>query len=264
MCSLRTALVQLLDLHDVEFVVSKPFPSPAGAHLDALGPKAAEWGLEPPYVSHGKGDDSILACLAVLREYQSRGVIKRVGIAGFPLPVLLRLSLLELAATGKPIDVVQSYSHQTVLCSTLGDGFLRALTEDAKVPQVMNAAPLSMGILTAGGGPSWHPAKKVSALYEATREAVVLAKEKGSTIEAVACGFGYKDLRQDNGAPVPVVVGCTNLDQLHQTLQTYAEVNGHGALQPERIEAEKAVLELFKERGVHNVSWQSPAPDSLG
>lgn len=255
------------DLHDVEFVASKPFPTPAGAHLDALtDPQvAAAYGLDDPTVSYGPGDDKILACLAVLREFQARGVVKRIGIAGLPLPVLLRISLLALHKTGVPIDVVQSYSHQTLQCSTLGDGFLDALTTTARVPQVLNAAPLSMGILTAAGGPAWHPAKQIPALYGATREAVELARQCGSTIEAAACGFGYRELRDGNGVPVPVVVGCTDLAQLHQTLRTWADVNGGGAVEgvEERLVAEDKVVELFKERGVHNYMWQSPAPEAF-
>jgi aryl-alcohol dehydrogenase-like predicted oxidoreductase len=192
---------------------------------------------------------------------QAEGKIRAVGLAGYPLPTLLRLALLILHETGSPVDVVQTYAHQTLLCSTLEDGFLAAFAT-ARVAQVVNAAPLSMGILTAGGGPAWHPAKSVAAVYDATREAVQLARECGSTIEAAACGFGYRTLEY-NGAPVPVVVGCTNLDQIHQTLRTYAEVNGDGPADPSRVKAEKALVELFAQRGVKNVSWQSPAPDAF-
>lgn len=232
-------------------------------HLDALTTPAA-YHLDTP-TSLGAGDDAVLAALGALRELQAAGKIRRVGLAGYPLPTLLRLSLLVLERTGVPVDVVQSYAHQTVLCSTLGDGFLDALTERAGVRQVVNAAPLSMGILTAGGGPEWHPAKRVPAVYDATRAAVDLAREKGSSIEAVACAFGYRTLRQTGGGIVPVVIGCTDLEQLHVTLRAYADVNG-GEVDPEverrRDDAEREVLALFKERGVHNVSWQSPPPDA--
>lgn len=241
-------------------MASKPFPTPAGAHLEALSAKAAEYGLDNPGVSYGEGDDSILASFEALRQLQAEGKICRVGLAGYPLPVLLRLCLLILAKTGRPVDIVQSYAHQTLLCSTLEDGYLSAF-EKARVPQVVNASPLSMGILTAAGGPDWHPAKRVPALYEPTRQAVQIAKECGSTIEAAACGFGYRTLEY-NGHPVPVVVGCTNLDQIHQTLRTFADVNS-GRADPAREKAEKAILELFESKGVRNISWQSPAPEAL-
>lgn len=256
------------DLHDCEFVANAP---PAqGTHLDALGASAAAYHLSDlgTTTSLGAGDDAVVVALEALRDLQAEGKIRAVGLAGYPLPTLLRLSALILARTGKPVDVVQNYAHQTLQCSTLGDGYVSAL-EKAGVRQVVNAAPLSMGILTAGGGPAWHPAKAIPSVYGATREAVELAKERGSTIEEVAIAFGYRDLRQSNGAVVPVVVGCTDLEQLHATLRAYADVNaekredtaGEKERREKRDRVEEEVIALFKERGVHNVSWQSPAPD---
>ncbi|BEI90139.1 uncharacterized protein CcaverHIS019_0302090 [Cutaneotrichosporon cavernicola] len=253
---LQTLYLDVVYLHDVEFVADAP---PAqGTHLDALGDGAAEYhltSLEPL----GAGDQVVLAALDALRDLQSEGKIRAIGIAGYPLPTMLRLCRLAQAA-GHPVDVVQSYAHQTVLCSTLAS-FLPAF-EAAGVKQVVNAAPLAMGILTAHGGPEWHPAKYVPAVYDATRAAVRLAKEMGSTIEDVACAFGYRPLNMANGAVVPVVIGCTDLKQLHMTLKSYAEVNG-GQVSEATLEAEDAVVKLFEERGVHNVSWQSPAPKDL-
>lgn len=240
----------------MEFVVTAPFPCPTGSHTDALATEAEAYHLTPPLESLGEGDDSVLECLRTLAEFKAEGKIRRIGIAGYSLPVLLRMCIL--AKEEKLVDVVQTYAHQTIHCSNLG-AYLPAFAE-AGVAQVINAAPLSMGILTAGGGPEWHPAKKIPELYGATREAVEIAKECGSTIEDVACAFGYRTLRQPDGKVVPVVIGCTELKQVHQTLHVYADVQA-GVEDERRDKAEKKVLELFKTRGVHNVSWQSPAPD---
>jgi aryl-alcohol dehydrogenase-like predicted oxidoreductase len=232
-------------------------------HLFALGSESEAYGLSPEDAgtSFGPGDDSILACVAALRGLQSVGKIRRVGLAGYPLPVLLRLSRLVLARTGTPIDVVQTYAHQTVLCDTLG-AFLPALAE-ARVPQVVSAAPLSMGLLTAGGGPAWHPARRVPALFDATREAVTLAREQGNgvSIEAAACAYGYKPL-EHGGAPVPVVIGCTNLDQVHLTLRAFGEVQ-RGEVSADNLRVQEELVKLFEGRGVRNVSWQSPAPEAF-
>lgn len=249
--------LSILDLHDVEFVASKPFPAPAGFHLDALESNSAEWGLDDPPRSYGAGDDSILACVAALRGLQAEGKVRRFGLAGYPLPVLVRLSHLILASTGRPVDIVQTYAHHTLACADL-TGFLPAFAA-AKVGQVVNAAPLAMGLLTTGGGPEWHPAKQVATLRDAAAEAVGVARAKGSSIEAAACGFGYREIEYA-GAPVPVVVGCTDLAQLHQTLKAYKAVNGgEGTTR----EAEEAVMRLFEERGVRHYSWQSPMPQAF-
>ncbi|KAL1409991.1 hypothetical protein Q8F55_003991 [Vanrija albida] len=256
---LKTAYLDVVYLHDVEFAAAGPFPVPAGLPLASLS--AGTEGLSPPYVSLGPGDDAVLASLAALRELQAEGKIKRVGIAGYTLPVLLRLALLVLHTTGRPLDLVQSYSHQTLQNSALGDGYLAALNDSARVAQVVNAAPLSMGLLTRSGGPEWHPARSVPKLHPAVAEAAELAAARGTSIEAVSIAFGYKELQQADGAVVPVVVGCTNLAQLHQTLQTFHDINSGADAERDAVAAE--VVELFKQRGVHNYSWQSPGPGSF-
>ncbi|TXT11113.1 hypothetical protein VHUM_01864 [Vanrija humicola] len=257
---LRTDYLDVVYLHDVEFAASGPYPVPAGLPLESLA--AGTEGLAPPYTSLGAGDDAILASLAALRELQAEGKIKRVGIAGYTLPVLLRLALLVLHATGRPLDLVQSYSHQTLQNSALGDGYLAALNADARVGQVVNAAPLSMGLLTRSGGPEWHPARKVPKLHPAVAEAADLAAAHGTSIEAVAIAFGYKELRQADGKVVPVVIGCTTLPQLHQALQTFHDINS-GAVDEKRDAVAAEITELFKQRGVHNYSWQSPGPNQF-
>jgi aryl-alcohol dehydrogenase-like predicted oxidoreductase len=142
--------------------------------LEALtNPKEREqYHLDPPYKPAGPGEQSILDTYAALRELQLAGKIRKIGIAGYPLPFLLRLALLIKEQTGRPIDIVQSYAHQTLLNSTLSAGYIAAF-ERAGVKQVVNAAPLSMGILTTQGGPDWHPIREVKEgrYYQATRDA---------------------------------------------------------------------------------------------
>ncbi|KAL7421550.1 hypothetical protein Q5752_003319 [Cryptotrichosporon argae] len=265
---LQTDYLDVVYLHDVEFVASAPFPVPAGHHVDALQPAStasAAYHLDAPHVSLGAGDDAILSCFAALRGLQAAGKVRAIGLAAYPLPTLLRLSLLVLAATGRPVDIVQSYAHHTVLTPTLAP-FLDALTGPAQVGQVVNAAPLAMGILTTSGGPDWHPARSADAdaarLFAATREAVKLARERGTSLEDVAIGFGYRTLRQLDARPVPVVVGCTDLDQLRATLEAYTAVNGGEGEEAakKRKAVEEEVGELFEQRGVRGWSWQSPGP----
>lgn len=176
--------------------------------------------------------------------------------------MLLRLALVVLHTTGRPLDLVQSYSHQTLQNSALGDGYLAALNDQAKVEQVVNAAPLSMGLLTRSGGPDWHPARKVPKLNPAVAEAADLAAARGTSIEAVGIAFGYKVLRQADGKVVPVVIGCTNLPQLHQALQTFHQINS-GEVDAKRDAVAEEIVDLFKQRGVHNYSWQSPGPNQF-
>lgn len=252
------------DLHDVEFLSSDPFPSPPGQHLMTLKSSSDTFNLtctEPL----GSGDRAILSCFAVLRQLQHEGVIRLVGLAGYPLPTLLRLCRLIRATSGLPVDIVQTYAHQTVLCSTLAEGFLQAF-EAAGVGQVVNAAPLAMGMLTTSGGPAWHPAREQPVLIDAIRAAVELLDKDGWCLEDIASGFGLRELQHSDGRLVPVVIGCKSQDELESALKIHALVNGEQGIDgqgEERRRLERRVRELFERMGVRNTSWQSPSPSLM-
>lgn len=245
------------DLHDCEFVCDPPRPK-YGSPLDILRDASLrkEYKLEPPYKPLGPGDQAVLDSLKALRDLQKEGKIRFIGLAGFPLPVLLRLSLLaKNTAPFLPVDVVQTYSHQTVQNASLGEGYLEAF-QQAGVGRVTNAAPLAMGSLTTAGGPEWHPCRPTP-IFPATREAAKLCQEKGTTIEEVACDFGYRELSmRDQGGkavPVPVVVGCKNLEEVHMSLQSFAKANK--GLDETSQQIQKDARDLFEQRGVRNVSY---------
>jgi len=250
------------DIHDVEHRSDAPHPS-SGFPLEALSnPEEREkFRLNPPYQPLGPGEQSIIDTYAALRELQLAGKIRKIGIAGYPLPFLLRLALLIKEQTGRPIDIVQSYAHQTLLNSTLSAGYIAAF-EKAGVKQVVNAAPLSMGILTTQGGPDWHPIREVKGgrYYQATRDAAKLCQERGTTLEAVASDFGYRPVHQSDGKLVPVVIGCKNLEEVHRALESYARVAYD---RTDSRETQQEVRELFEKAGAADWSWQNPSPGSF-
>lgn len=251
-----------IDIHDVEYQSDDPVHRSNGYPLEALEDEAKRkmFHLEPPYAPLGPGEQSILDTYNALRECQKAGKIRKIGIAGFPLPFLLRLALLIREQTGEGIDVLQSYSHQTLLNSALADRYVVEF-EKAGVKQVVNAAPLSMGILTTQGGPDWHPFRYESGgkIFEATREASRLCQERGTTLEAVASDFGYRPVHHSNGNLVPVVIGCKDLSEVHRTLESYARVAYDRV---DSRETQDEVCALFKARGVAGFSWASPSPEN--
>jgi aryl-alcohol dehydrogenase-like predicted oxidoreductase len=190
---------------------------------------------------------------------QQEGKIRKIGIAGFSLPFLLRISLLVKNTTGRPVDVVQSYAHQTLLNSSLSHGYIEAF-EQAGVEQVVSAAPLAMGALTTLGGPDWHPLRKAESgnFYAATRDAANLCAKQGTTLENVASDFGYQPVHHSDGRPVPVVVGCKDLDEVHRALSSYEGVgrSGKGSL-----DLQLEVRRLFEACGAADWSWASPGPE---
>ncbi|KAI0296068.1 Aldo/keto reductase family-domain-containing protein, partial [Multifurca ochricompacta] len=191
---LNTEYLDIVYLHDVEFVAPCVSPRVEGNHESALGEEAAAYGVAPEqyYSDSGsslsEGDERVLAAIESLRALQAEGLIRYVGISGLPLPALLRTSLLVLQHTGRPLDAVQSYAHLT-LQNTTTSKFAQALRSRAQVRQVLAASPLGMGLLSPSSPahsspPVWHPASEK--VREAAREAVRAIGENESALVAVA------------------------------------------------------------------------------
>ena len=210
----------------------------------------------------------IIEGLQTLAALRSEGKVRKIGIAGYPLPVLLRLSLLA-RASDITLDIVQTYAQQTILNPSLAGGYLAAFT-DAGVREVTNAAPLAMGILTSSGGPEWHPARSErDGMYEACVQAAALCKARGTSLEEVALNFGYREVRLRSGEEdvVPVVIGCKNIGEIKRTIKQWREVNVPGVRDAEAgkkaEEVEGEVIRLFEDKGVKGVSWSSPGQGAL-
>ncbi|KAF8076019.1 galactose dehydrogenase [Lyophyllum atratum] len=156
---LQTDYFDVVYLHDVEFVCTPVASRPTGSNLSALAEDSAAYGLAEGDEGkiRGDGDQKVLDAFAELRKLQEEGVIKHVGITGYPLPTLLRLALLILHTPPyRPIDVILSYSHLSLQNSTFLQ-YAPQLQQRAQVGQLLAASPFSMGLLTASP-PAWHPA----------------------------------------------------------------------------------------------------------
>lgn len=94
--------------------------------------------------------------IPVLQDYKKQGVVKKIGISGYPLDILLKV--VEICnSKEKVIDIVLSYCH-----FTLQNDELKIYAEKFKKfnIEIINASPLSMGLLRKEGPPQWHPASK--------------------------------------------------------------------------------------------------------
>ena len=97
-------------------------------------------------------------------QLKETGLVRHIGITGLPLHVLR--TVLDRSPPGS-IDVLLSYCHYCLNDKTL-EVELPFFNE--KGVGVINASPLSMGLLTPQGPPEWHPAP--DGLRQAAREAV--------------------------------------------------------------------------------------------
>ncbi|MBB3111306.1 aryl-alcohol dehydrogenase-like predicted oxidoreductase [Paenibacillus phyllosphaerae] len=198
---LQTDYVDLLFLHDIEFVPPEIIIEEAIPALDSL---------------------------------KQQGKIRFSGICGLPL------ALFEQMLPRVQVDTIISYCHYA-----LNDTSLTRLLPllDSLGVGLINASPLSMGLLGTRGTPDWHPASPE--LKETCLRAAKLAEERGSDIAKLAIQFST-----GNPAIPTTLVSTANPDNIARNI----------AWTDESVDTEllEEVLEVLKP--VHNQTWVSGLP----
>lgn len=134
--------------------------------------------------------EEVLAAVTELRRLRDEeGLLRYVGISGYPVGVLASLAEMIFRETGEPIDAVMSYNHFCVQNTKLGSPHLLKRFHEAGVECLLNASMLGMGLLTTRGvdaGPmaSWHPAPKE--LRRVCTGLQTIAHDAGERLEEVA------------------------------------------------------------------------------
>lgn len=125
--------------------------------------------------------------LPALVELREKGVVGHVGITDLQLENLQWV--VDHAAPGT-VESILNFCHFTLNDDKLLD-FLDYFEELGI--GVINASPLSMGLLSQRGVPAWHPAP--ASLVEACRRAVEHCSAKGYPIEKLAMQFSVSEPR---------------------------------------------------------------------
>ena len=151
--------IDLINVHDIEFQAALP------------------GGLQ-------KVVDETLPALIELRE---KGVVGHVGITDLQLQNLKWV--IEHCEKGV-VESILNFCHYTLNDSALEDylGFF-----EQQGVGVVNASPLSMGLLSQRGVPAWHPAPKP--LVKACQKAADYCREKGYPIEKLAVQYSVSNPR---------------------------------------------------------------------
>ncbi|OCT12596.1 aldo/keto reductase [Paenibacillus pectinilyticus] len=119
-----------------------------------------------------------------LDKLKQSGKIRFAGVSGLPL------SVLEKAILHTHLDVVLSYCHYSLNDTTLLS--ILPLLERHAVGLV-NASPLSMGLLNTNKLPDWHPASEE--IKRVCKEAAHLCARSGVDIAKLAIQFSVADER---------------------------------------------------------------------
>lgn len=263
-------------MHDVEFIAESRTPRAEGHHLSALGSEQDAYGLGEDQAGQvlGDGDREVLGAIAALRELQDRGVVRRVGISGtlepnlilsiigkmsigYPLPTLLRVAILVLLETGKPLDVVMSYSHLN-LQNRMLESFRPAFLERAKVKYVVSASPLNMGLLSPKP-PPWHPASEE--IKAAVTDAIAMhnkridGEQNGPTFSEVALRYAFERALK---AQIPTVSGLCRTEEVHTCARVWHDLQT-GEAKGELETHVQAVLSFLKDKNVLDQSWRNPS-----
>ena len=128
--------------------------------------------------------DETLPALVELRE---KGVVGHVGITDLQLENLKWV--IEHSEKGI-VESILNFCHYTLNDDAIVD-YLDFFEQQGI--GIVNASPLSMGLLSQRGVPDWHPAPK--ALVEACQKATAYCNEKGYPIEKLAVQFSVSNPR---------------------------------------------------------------------
>lgn len=188
----------------------------------------------------------VTEALPVLNDLKHQGVIRAVGVTGYPLSTLQRV--LDAAPAGS-VDVVLSYCHGCLADRSVAPA---AKKWAAQGLGVINASPLSMGLLTTAGPPDWHPAPVE--LKEACAAAAKASAAEGVDISALAL---RDSLSLENIASHLVGVGSLNILR--------ANVDAALASLAPPSDAERRAAAAVEEvlAPVRGVTWESGLKENL-
>lgn len=139
-------------------------------------------------------EEVLIAVQELRRLRDEEGILRYVGISGYPVDVLSSLAEMILRETGEPLDIVMSYANYTLQNTRLRSLALPRLLA-AGVDVVPNASPLGMGLLRRDGVPigsmgDFHPAP--NDLRTAIHAAAECTAQNGEKLEVVAIRFALE------------------------------------------------------------------------
>lgn len=195
-------------------------------------------------------ETQVYEALAELKALKEEGLVKNIGVSGYPVELLYEVAVQCQRGSIGPLDAILSYSNGCIQNTILFEYYDKFV--EAGVRKLMNGLILSMSLLRLGITHAFHPAPQ--ALKDSVHEVSQwLLKQHNVELADLATRFALKQWlyregkREERNA---IVIGVSNLDELHAAIANYKEVN-------ERDDDE-LVSEVQKRLGPHlNETWAS-------
>lgn len=197
------------------------------------------------------GAEQVLGAVEALYQLKEEGIVRNVGISGYPLQVLDYL-VAEISESQGPLDIVLSYSHYNIQNTTLAP--LVPRLKNLGVQAILSASPLSMGLLKESGPPAWHPASEPlkSKIVSAVK---YLQSDETFTMANIAVGFALRNAPKDGLGST--VIGFCSIPELHEAVELYWEVSStEPARLQERTQVEQRIIKVIGSS--INETWASP------
>ncbi len=133
-------------------------------------------------IEFGSLDQVVNETIPQLRRLQRQGKARFIGVTGLPLKIFRHV----LDRTD--LDTILSYCHYGLNDTTL-ENLIPYLKE--KQVGIISASPLSMGLLSNRGAPSWHPAP--DEIRTACADAAAFCRGQGEDIAQLALQFSVSN-----------------------------------------------------------------------
>jgi len=165
-------------------------------------------------IEYGDLQQIVEETLPALRRIQEAGKARFVGVTGYPLQIF------EYILKRAELDTILSYNHYSLNDTTLL-GLLPLLQSQGV--GIINASPLSQGLLSDRGTPEWHPAQ--ADVKKLCADAAAYCKGKGQDISRVAVQFSLK-----NPAIATTLVGSADPANMKKNVAWVEEPMGEALL----------------------------------
>jgi L-galactose dehydrogenase len=168
---------------------------------------------------------------SALHKLKEQGKIRYFGISGLPI------SLFEKTLPQIEVDIILSYCHYALNDTTLLD--LVPLLEQKQIG-LINASPLSMGLIGTRGIPAWHPASQE--IQVVCNRAADYCASKGKDIAKLAIQYAVA-----NESIPTTLVSTANPENMKKNIQWTEE-----PLDEQLLQEVLAILEP-----IQNKTWVS-------